>query len=323
MSSKSNDNGRAYEYIFINVLCEEISKVRKATILENDSLEATKKAWETLTAEQQNIYTLSARAGTVPVFEMEPRLTENTTDELTLFIQKDERGEDGDVRDIVIIRSSIQWEIGLSLKHNHFAVKHSRLSPSIDFGEKWLGYPCSQTYKDDIKPVFDFLTEAHNKRMKFSELPDKANDIYVPILKAFMKELQHLNTAHDDVASKLVEYLLGKFDFYKIISIDKKRVTNVQGFNLHGTLNQSAGNKRPERPVPMVYLPTRILYMGLNKVTAKKTMQDTIELCMDNGWQFTFRIHNAETYIKPSLKFDVQIIGMPTAIISIESVWRG
>lgn len=322
MSSKSNDNGRAYEYIFINVLCEEINKFRKANILENDSLEATKKAWETLTTEQQNIYTLSARAGVVPVFEMEPRLTEKCDDDLILFIQKDERGEVGDVRDIVIIRSSIQWEIGLSMKHNHFAVKHSRLSPSIDFGEKWLGYPCSQAYKDDIKPVFDFMKEAQNKKLKFRDLPDKANDIYVPILNAFMAELQQLNAAHDDVAGKLVEYLLGKFDFYKVISIDKKRVTNVQGFNLHGTLNKPAGNKQPERPVPMVYLPTRILYMGLNKITEKKEMQDTIELCMDNGWQFTFRIHNAETYVKPSLKFDVQIVGMPTAIISIESSWR-
>ena len=47
---------------------------------------------------------------------------------LTLFLQPDSKGEEGDVRDLIVVRSNIQWEIGLSLKHNHFAVKHSRLA---------------------------------------------------------------------------------------------------------------------------------------------------------------------------------------------------
>lgn len=36
----------------------------------------------------------------------------------------------GDVRDIVIKRKDIEWEVGLSIKHNHDAVKHSRLAIS-------------------------------------------------------------------------------------------------------------------------------------------------------------------------------------------------
>jgi hypothetical protein len=43
---------------------------------------------------------------------------------------------------------------------------------------------------------------------------------------------------------------------------------------------------------------------------------------MDGGWQFNFRIHNASTYVEPSLKFDIQIIGMPTTIISINCSWN-
>ena len=42
---------------------------------------------------------------------------------------------------------------------------------------------------------------------------------------------------------------------------------------------------------------------------------------MDEGWQFSFRIHNASTKVEPSLKFDVQIVGMPTTIISINCMW--
>ena len=39
-------------------------------------------------------------------------------DELELKIQSDDKGKKGDVRDILIIRQGIEWEIGLSVKHN-------------------------------------------------------------------------------------------------------------------------------------------------------------------------------------------------------------
>jgi len=59
-------------------------------------------------------------------------------DVLSLEFQKDGREVYGDVRDIVVKRNELSWEIGLSIKHNHDAVKHSRLGASLDFGEKWL-----------------------------------------------------------------------------------------------------------------------------------------------------------------------------------------
>jgi hypothetical protein len=43
---------------------------------------------------------------------------------------------------------------------------------------------------------------------------------------------------------------------------------------------------------------------------------------MDNGWQLSFRIHNASTKVEPSLKFDVQFIGMPTSVLNIECKWK-
>lgn len=39
-------------------------------------------------------------------------------------------------------------------------------------------------------------------------------------------------------------------------------------------------------------------------------------------WQFSFRIHNASTKVETSLKFDIQIIGMPTTIVSIDCRWK-
>ena len=48
----------------------------------------------------------------------------------------------------------------------------------------------------------------------------------------------------------------------------------------------------------------------------------TAELYLDEGWQFSFRIHNAKDYVEPSLKFDIQILGMPTTLMTIEQKWN-
>ena len=80
--------------------------------------------------------------------------------------QKDESGETGDVRDIVIRRDDIEWEVGLSIKHNHAAVKHSRLSHVLDFGNEWYGIPCSNKYWNDVKPIFDMLEREKKLRYK-------------------------------------------------------------------------------------------------------------------------------------------------------------
>lgn len=318
MSSKSNDQGRAYEFISLLILEKEIRAIRSATIIKNSSYTAAENAWNTLSEEDKNKYTISANAAVKRIFDLEPRIIEDGNDKIELFIQTDQHGEQGDVRDILIVRRKIAWEIGLSLKHNHFAVKHSRLSKKIDFGKIWYDIPCSKEYWDKIIPVFDYLAKEKNNGTKFNELPNKENDVYVPILKAFIEEINSQYQQHKEIPSKLVEYLLGKFDFYKVISIDNKRLTTIQGFNLHGTLNQDGvTNLKPTIEVPLVSLPTRIVKLDFVPGSTNK-----VELYMDEGWQFTFRIHNAATKVEPSLKLDIQIVGMPTAIITINCIWE-
>ena len=317
MSSRSNDQGRAYEFISLLILGKEISAIRPATIIKNSSYTAAENAWNTLSEEDKNKYTISANVAVKRIFELEPRIIEDGADEIELFIQTDQQGELGDVRDILIVRRKIAWEIGLSLKHNHFAVKHSRLSKNIDFGQSWYGIPCSNDYWNKVLPVFEYLTQEKARGTKFSELPSKENDVYIPILTAFINEINRQYETNKKIPSKLVEYLLGKFDFYKVISIDNKRLTRIQGYNLHGTLNQDGITKlKPTIEVPLVSLPTRIV-----KLDFVPGSTNCVELYMDEGWQFTFRIHNAATKVEPSLKFDIQIVGLPTSIITINCIW--
>lgn len=317
MSNKSNDQGRAYEFACLNALNDEIKKLRPVKIETTDGYDAAKRAWNAIDNSLQVVMEESALAAVETLFELETLIVEDGDDELVLKIQQDSRGEEGDVRDILIVRRNIEWEIGLSLKHNHFAVKHSRLSRSLDFGDKWFGVPCSKKYWEDIKPIFDYLVEEKFKGTNWSELPAKEVDVYIPLLTAFMNEVRRSNENDDSIPSRMVEYLLGEFDFYKVVGIDNKRITQIQTFNLHGTLNQSSKKEMPKMRIPIASLPSRIVSLEF-----KPDSTNTIELYMDGGWQFSFRIHNASIKVEPSLKFDVQILGIPTAIMTIECKWQ-
>ena len=317
MSNKSNNQGRAYEYIFLNSLFEVISKIREASIEKNSSFMASKQAWETLSSQDKEIYKISALTGVSIILDLEPLIIEKNNDVLNLKIQSDDEGKKGDVRDIVIMRGSIDWEIGLSLKHNHFAVKHSRLSKKLDFGEKWYGIPCSEEYWKKVKPIFDFLEEEKEKKTLWKEIVNKNEDVYFPLLEAFKTEILDQNRKNIKLLENMLKYLLGKFDFYKVISIDNKKVTRVQSYNLYGTLNQDGVHEKRKIEIPIIILPTRIVSLDF-----KPNSLTTLELYLNNGWQFTFRIHNAEKEVKSSLKFDIQIVGMPTSIISIDSKWE-
>ena len=115
----------------------------------------------------------------------------------------------------------------------------------------------------------------------------------------------------------MVEYLLGTHDFYKVISVDRKKVTQVQPYNLHGALNKSGEKQKPKIAVPVINLPTRIV-----SAEFKPKSRTTVELYFDEGWQFSFRIHNADSPVETSLKFDIQAKGMPATILVLDCIWN-
>lgn len=318
MSNANYNNGRAFELICIQSLHEAINDFRPAVIVSNDSYKAAERAWKTLKNEEQTQYSLSAKSTIKTIFALEPNIIEKSDIPLRLFIQNDQQGEDADVRDIIIERKDIRWEIGLSIKHNHMAVKHSRLAKSLDFGEKWYGVPCSQQYWDDIKPIFDFLDKERSNGTYFRDLASKEDRIYVPILDAFKKELSTQINNDKEIPRRLIEYLLSRYDFYKVISIDSKRLTTIQSFNMFGTLNQASKVQKPSLETSVIKLPTNLLHIGY-----KPNSKTTLLMCFDNGWQFSFRIHNAKDIVEPSLKFDIQIVGMPVDVnIKYNCFWQ-
>lgn len=317
MAKNNVDNGRAFEYAFIENLNLEISKSRTSSIINNSSYYTSKCSFESLDNNISDNLVKASKAAIPTILELEPMILKDDKEDLHLRIQSDEQGEIGDVRDIVVDKSSIGWEVGLSMKHNHFAVKHSRLSSKIDFAEKWFGKKCSDIYWKEVRPIFSNLEKLKEKNMKWSDLENKEDDVYVPLLKSFLKELSFQYEADSSIPGKLVEYLLGKYDFYKVVGVDSNERTEIQVFNIHGTLNKQASKSSKSIRIGVAKLPTRIINIGF-----KPSSKNTIELYLDNGWQFTFRIHNAATKVESSLKFDIQIVGAPTTIETINCRWR-
>ncbi|GAA9457833.1 hypothetical protein UBN111_08100 [Helicobacter pylori] len=310
MSDKSNNQGRAYEYAWCLALEQKLSVFKKVVVDKQNGFNAANRAYESLEKSLQERYLESAKQGVLLLLDCEPLLSEvigSSQNGITLSLQKDKLGEMGDVRDILIYFD--RFCIGLSIKHNHEAIKHSRLSKDLDFGEKWLGVRVSQNYKDTIKPLFERLENAKKEGMLWRDFPNKEQEIYAPLLQAFKKEVLRIDeNKKNKVPQKMVEYLLGKYDFYKAILLEREQKTKLEAYHFNNTLNRSVKNK-PKRIIPLSKLPTRMVYFDF-----KPESFNTLELVLNEGWSFSLRIHNASSRVEPSLKFDIKLLSKPESV---------
>jgi len=307
-------NGKAFEYALLLEFYERLNKITSVTISENEPYQNAKGCFDSFVEDEQDTFRITASAAINFLIDIEPRLSNGISKEdiLVLEIVSDQAGQTGDVRDVLIIRSLQKWEIGISAKNNHRAVKHSRLSLNIDFGEKWLGVPCSQNYFDEIKPIFDMLAnlKASDKSTKWTSIENMHQVVYIPILDAFRKELLRLDKENSSiVAENLVQYLIGNEDFYKVIKGNKK--VEIQAYNLSGTLNLPFESIKPKARIPKLKLPSRLI-----EIVYQDNSTTTLLVSLNEGWQISFRIHNASSRVEPSLKFDINLVSAPHTLFT-------
>lgn len=309
--------GKAFEYALCTEAYNYLVKTHNVSAKNDHAYSVAKTCFSLFNERDQKDYLAAAHAAISHVIELEPRLQYSSapSDILTLQIMPDSEGIRGDVRDVLFIRSLQNWEIGISAKNNHKAVKHSRLSDKIDFGKEWLNLNCSNDYFDSVIPLFAELRLLRERNELWKNLKDKATQFYIPILEAFKSELMCLDKEHPSIVpSALLNYLIGNKDFYKVIKTKKK--TEIYGFNLHGTLNKPADNIKPKFKVSKLKLPNRIIELAF-----KPNSTNTLLLTFDEGWQISFRIHNASSKVEPSLKFDINLIGQPQSLYSNHMYW--
>ena len=311
--------GKAYEYAAVLAFLDRVSPIRTVTLIENSSLEIARSRYQNdISQTERDEMLASATSGVDVILKMEPRIIEDGSDPIELLIQADNVAKSGDIRDVLVIRRDITWEIGVSVKHNHEALKHSRLSAKLDFAQLWLNLPTSATYFSAIGPIFANLQNMKAKGLTWRSLEGKQELIYLPVLEAFMSELKALYAVHGSVVTRgLIQYLLGSngADYYKMIHYNH-RVTRVIPFNLFGSLNQASDSRSPDTKIPPIDLPTKIIDISL-----KENSLTTVILTMDNGWSISFRIHSASTIVEPSLKFDIQLVGQPANLFFLDVSW--
>jgi hypothetical protein len=310
--------GKAFEYALLTDLFDKLKIIQNVTIIDNKSYEIAQKCYNIFSENDKLKYQLASSAAVQQLFKLEPRLQNplSQNDKLELTIVPDSLGIKGDVRDVLAIRSAHNWEIGISAKNQHKAVKHSRLSDNIDFGNKWLNINCSEEYFAIAKSLFGELRKLHESHFLWKNIENKDKKFYVPILKAFIEELKKIDQNNPSIVpQRLLHYLIGTKDFYKVIKGNNRTI--IQGFNLNGTLNKPSNEIKPQDKVPKIKFPSRIIEFAF-----KPNSTNTLILTCDEGWQISFRIHNASSRVEPSLKFDINLIGHPQCLYSHYMSWN-
>jgi hypothetical protein len=315
MSDKSTIQGKAFEYAVCAALKARLQTIKKAVLADSSSMQIAKDRFSNgIDLELQRQMMLSADAGVKGIIPMEPFLSSSTASVIHIDLQTDIKGIEGDVRDVIITAPDEQWETGISVKHNHDAVKHPRISPTIDFGKDWYGIPVSEKYWKGIKPIFSELSGLKLRSVKWSDLDSKVDDVYRPLLEYFMTEIAELpENSIEPFIKGIFNYLLGSHnhDYYKLVENTKSKSTRITPYNFHGTLHQGQQLDRANHKSKIIPLPTKVLGINL-----KPDSDNTVLLSFDQGWEFSFRLHNASTIVEPSLKFDIQLSEHPSTLVS-------
>lgn len=303
--------GKAFEYACLEAFKQRLTRNNMDVKTHRTQAFLTaQEAFKALSPEYKQTYMEAAETAVKLIFPLEPKL-EHGRGTIMLSLASDSAGIKGDVRDLLCVRISDNWEIGISCKHNHAALKHPRITEAGNFGFDWTGYNCSSRFLDEIGRI----TKQLDGHLRWKQIPDKQEKYYVPILRLYAEEIERLCKAHSDFPERLLGYFFGAEDFYKVISMEAERSTKVEAFNLHGTMNQPAGTHRSIYRVARLNMPKRLL-----DITQKGNT--TIIVTFDGGWVIKMRLHNKDDVAKPtSLAWDVNLAGMPPELYQQQRSW--
>lgn len=274
-----NRQGRAFEYI----VCKELSSLNKHLIFTKNAekdQERDRKHFINCAENIKKSYKISSVIISKWVAE---RFNLQKASNVFLDRFTDQKGIEGDVTDVQLnIDGNI---INLSIKHQHEALKHPRLSRVPN----WINVTdirIKNEYKEKLNSIWDniilFAEEIKKGAITFKELDDVDKDfrfkkIYSPLCNHVMNFLIN-NITNSKQVKNLFFFMVGSSEFFKII--DYKDSIKILDFS---------GIVSPTK-VAISHPQDHYLYMDFN-----------------NRWLLSFRLHTASSRIKErSIKFDVK-----------------
>ena len=321
--SSNVTNGKAFEYACLRAIYDKVNGNVK--ILTSKQLTTAEESFSSIESNEKGFLVQAASTGAKILSNLEPKLVYGDGIlELSIAADAIAVGSDGDVRDVFCVRrydGKDGWTIGISCKHNHEALRHPRITEGKDFGKDWLNIPCSKAFIEEITPITDSLVSFGKNNAQWNTIPNKLDDYYVPILSAYIREIERLCSAHPETPELLLRYFFGANDFYKVIMHSKSRTTTLIAFNMNGTLNKPADKHKAMTKIPVMTMPSR-LFNAEFKQTNKGPSKTTIILTFDNGWAVSMRLHNKDKIAKPtSLAWDVKLEGIPPSAYTNTHSW--
>ncbi len=353
-------NGKAFEYASLMALYKELRDSgwdnEQIEIVQDKNYKNIEKAYQMVEENAEDVSEESESEETIPIIieksetsydraarvaaaylkMTEPILHHPEGLYSVLSAMPDSAGVKGDVRDVCLIiyetkaKKKIVRDLGISCKNNHEAVKHPRITEDPDFAKEWTHgkFHCSDEFLLTMKSIQCIIDGYQDRFNTWSEIKDKMDTIYYPIVEAFAKEIKRLGMVGENSSDKereqasdftklFFEFMFGTRDFYKFIKDDRAKATTVYPYNMHGSLMKTYKGDKNRQAVPCVTMPEEIV-----EVRIKPGSKTTLEIFFDQ-WIVSMRLHNADSSIKKtSLKFDVQIKAQPRKVMSAILPWE-
>lgn len=221
-------------------------------------------------------------------FLFDEYISELNANSVRLEQLSDHSGRDGNVIDLIISTDNDQ-RLGISLKHNHDALCHPRISRVPTWfranEEQHAFYKKSH---DEIWVRFFEKAEAIDSRATtFEGLKQKDNRLiddylyaeFYNLIAGFLKS----NVSNSSTSQALFRSLVGRYDFVKVI--DRGDTVDIQDWR---NLSEASMVE-----ITISAEPRRII------------------MAFNNGFIISGRLHTAKKEIEKSLKFDIQAVEKP------------
>lgn len=128
-------------------------------------------------------------------------------------------------------------------------------------------------------------------------------------LNNFIRDMECFIIGKTENLAKIIEFLLEEYNFCPMTNTNDNTYSAINMEYIYFLLNGKSFSKTSKYHLPKSLLPKRMIHIG---TTPNDNM--TVELYLDKGWQFNFKIQKEKSHTTTALHFKPEIVSMPKEI---------